>query len=171
MRKEGFDTRKYLEEQTKKFQDALDNKKDNPAFLEFGGKPFEDRHAERVMPGYDRECKAEILRETVKLADVVMVVNSLDILQQPDGRKPKGRIRGDSGLIYDEETIRLIGDAHKHQIPIDKVVMAVTPREMTSGNKRRIDKFRHDLEKMSVKLLTHFLIEGYPNPNILDNTA
>lgn len=171
MKKEGFDTRKYVDEQTKKFQNALDSEPNKPAFLEFGGKPFEDRHAERVMPGYDRECKAEILRETVKLSDVVMVVNSLDILVQPDGRKPKGRIRGDSGLIYDQETIRILGDAHKHQIPIDKVVIAVTPSEMTSENKRRIDKFRNDLEKMSVRLLTHFLIEQYPNPAIFDSKS
>lgn len=64
------------------------------------------------MPGYDSECKAEILRETVELAEVVMVVNSLDIFNKPDGRKPQGRIRGDSGLIYDRETIRLIDEAH-----------------------------------------------------------
>jgi uncharacterized protein (UPF0371 family) len=80
--------------------------------LEFGGKPFTDHHAARVMPGYDSECKAEILRETVELAEVVMVVNSLDIFNKPDGRKPQGRIRGDSGLIYDRETIRLIDEAH-----------------------------------------------------------
>jgi uncharacterized protein (UPF0371 family) len=73
--KEGFDTKKYLESQQKKFSDALKDDASRPAFLEFGGKPFSDHHAERVMPGYDPECKAEILRETVKIAEVVMVVN------------------------------------------------------------------------------------------------
>ena len=164
--KQGFNSPKYLESQTEKFYEALTSKPNKPAFLEFGGKPFDDRHAERVMPGYEADCKAEILREVVKLADVVMVVNSLDILSQPDGRKPKGRIRGDSGLIYDRETIRLIEEAHKKQIPIDKVVLAVTPREMTSGNKRRIDKFREDLHKINVNLLTNFGIEKYPNVEI-----
>ena len=46
--KEGFDTKKYLEKQTEKFQEALNERKGNPAFLEFGGKPFSDHHAERV---------------------------------------------------------------------------------------------------------------------------
>lgn len=169
MRKEGFDTQKYLDSQTEKFQKALTNEPDKPAFLEFGGKPFSDHHAQRVMPGYDAECKAEILRETVKLADVVMVVNSLDILKQPDGRKPQGRIRGDSGLIYDQETIRIIDDAHKRQIPIDKVVLAVTPREMTSENRKRIDKFRDDLGKIGAKLLVNYGVKDYPDPKIMEN--
>lgn len=164
--KPGFNTPKYLESQTEKFYEALTNQPDNPAFLEFGGKPFSDHHAERVMPGYEADCKAEILREVVKLADVVMVVNSLDILIQPDGRKPKGRIRGDSGLIYDRETIRLIEEAHKKQIPIDKAVLAVTPQEMTDDNRRRIDKFREDLRRINVTLLTNFGIEKYPGTEI-----
>jgi len=167
--KKGFDANKYLESQGEKFEKALTNEPDKPAFLEFGGKSFSDHHAERVMPGYDPECKAEILRETVKLADVVMVVNSLDILIQPDGRKLKGRIRGDSGLIYDQETIRLIEDAHKRQIPIDKVVLSVTPKEMSSENKRRIDKFRNDLIKLNVNLLTHFGIDNYPSAKIFED--
>lgn len=165
---EGFDPKRYLDKQQQEFAAALTKDSEKPAFLEFGGKPFFDHHAERVMPGYDAECKAEILQWTVTLADVVMVVNSLDILVQPDGRKPKGRIRGDSGLMYDKETTRLIDEAHKRQIPINKVVLAVTPREMSSENKRRIDKFRRDLEGRSVKLLTHFGIEGYPHENIFE---
>jgi len=169
MKKEGFDTKKYLEKQTEKFQEALGRGNGNPAFLEFGGKPFSDHHAERVLPGYDAECKAEILRETVKLADVVMVVNSLDILMYPDGRKPQGRIRGDSGLIYDQETIRIINEAHQRQIPIDKVVLAVTPNEMSSESKKRIDSFRKDLEKINVKLLTHYGIKDYPKPDIFNS--
>lgn len=168
MSKEGFSTKKYLDVQREKFTEALSKGSGKPAFLEFGGKPFSDHHAERVMPGYGPECKAEILREVVKLADVVMVVNSLDILMQPDGRKPQGRIRGDSGLIYDKETLRLLDDAHKRQIPINKVVLAVTPKEMTSENRKRIDAFRHDLQKMSVSLLTHFGIASYPDVQILE---
>lgn len=166
MSKEGFQAKKYLESQAEKFTQALDRKDGQPAFLEFGGKPFTDHHAERVMPGYDAECKAEILRETVKLADVVMVVNALDILVQPDGRKPHGRIRGDSGLMYDRETVRLVDGAHNRQIPIDKVVLAVTPEDMTSDNKRRIDEFRLDLEKLSVKLLIHRQVPRYPSADI-----
>lgn len=169
MGREGFDSKKYLDKQQQEFSAALAKGPGKPAFLEFGGKPFLDHHAERVMPGYDAECKAEILQWTVKLADVVMVVNSLDILEQPDGRKPYGRMRGDSGLMYDRETIRMIDEAHKRQIPIDKVILAVTPREMTSENRGRIDRFRRELESMSVKLLTHFGIEGYPSENIFES--
>jgi len=63
----------------------------------------------------------------------------------------------------------LIEDAHKKQIPIDKVVLAVMPKEMTSENKRRIDKFRDDLRKISVNLLIHFSVDNYPSTKIFEN--
>lgn len=171
MKESGFNTQMYLEKQGEKIQEALTSNPNKPSFLEFGGKPFTDHHAARVMPGYDSECKAEILRETVKLAEIVMVVNSLDVLSKPDGRKPQGRIRGDSGLVYDGETIRLIDEADKNNIPIKKVVLAIMPQQVDYKSAKRIDGFRCDLEKMDVKLLTHFGISGYPNPDIFTNNS
>lgn len=169
--KEGFNTKKYLKAQEIKFEEALNHDADKPVFIEFGGKPFSDHHAERVMPGYEADCKAEILRETVKLSEIVMVVNSLDILMPPDGRTLKGRIRGDTGLIYDKETIRMIENAHNHKIPIDKVVLAVTPENVSSENKEIIDIFKIDLEKVGAKLLINYGIENYPNPKIFEGAT
>lgn len=166
MKEVGFDTQRYLERQGERIYEAMTGKPNQPSFLEFGGKPFTDHHAARVMPGYDSECKAEILRNTVELAEVVMVVNSLDIFDRPDGRKPKGRIRGDSGLIYDQETIRLIDEAHKKHIPIEKVVLAIMPQQIDDKSADQVAKFDYDLKRIGVKLLTHFSIEGYPNPDI-----
>ncbi len=168
MNEQGFDSEKYLEEQTNAFQEALSRDEDKPVFMEFGGKPFHDHHAERVLPGYDSETKAEILKETVKLAEVVVAVNSLDLLKRPDGRTLRGRIRGDYQLDYDQETLRLIDEAHKKQIPIDKVVLAVTPREMSTANKKLIDKFRSELEQRSTGLYVHHQIKDYPDPKVLE---
>lgn len=167
--KEGFNTKKYLEAQEIKFEEALNHDPDKPVFIEFGGKPFSDHHAERVLPGYEADCKAEILRETIKLSEIVMVVNSLDILMQPDGRTLKGRIRGDTGLVYDKETIRMIENAHDHKIPIDKVVLAVTPGNVSLENKEIIDLFKTDLEKVGAKLLINYGIKNYPNPKIFES--
>ena len=169
-KKPGFHATEYLRRQAEKFYEAFSQTDGKPVFLEFGGKPFSDYHAERVLPGYDPECKAEILRETIKLADVVMVVNALDILSEPDGRKPKGRTRGDSGLLYDAETIRIILDARKRQIPIDKVVLGVTPREITSQNKKKIDAFRKNLRQIGATLHIHYKVDNYPSTDIFEDT-
>jgi|GEM_PF-974158 len=169
--KEAFDNKKYLREQQDRFEKVLKDDSERPKFVEFGGKPFSDHHAERVLPGYDPEAKAEILKEMVKLGEVVMVVNALDMLVPTDGRTLKQRIRGDSQLFYDKETLRMIADAHRRHIPIHKAVMAVTPREMTDENRRIVDSFRKDLERMDVRLYTHYKVEGYPNESILDREA
>lgn len=165
---EAFNNKKYLEEQRAAFQKALDRDTESSVFLEFGGKPLSDHHAERVLPGYEADSKAEILRETVKLAEVVMVVNALDILLRPDGRTLRGRIRGDTQLFYDQETLRLLKDAHKRQIPINKVVMAVTPPQLSSENARRTDVFREELRRMDIQLLTHYEIKGYPDESAIE---
>ena len=82
--KPGFDSEKYLKAQKAAFDRVLSRDQNNPAFVEFGGKSFQDRHTERVLPGYDTEAKAEILREVVKFAEAIVVVNALDILARPD---------------------------------------------------------------------------------------
>jgi uncharacterized protein (UPF0371 family) len=172
MRKNGtkaFNTKAYLEKQQQAFQEALTRDPEKPVFIEFGGKPFSDHHAERVLPGYDAECKAEILRETVKVAEVVMVVNALDILRRPDGRTLRGRMRGDTNLFYDNETLRLLQDAHNRNIPIQKVVMSVTPSSMSSDNQKRVDRFRESLKLMDVSLLLHNKIENYPDTSIFES--
>src|SRR3989344_4301715 len=169
--KDAFDNRKYLKTQQDAFEKALKRDAGKPTFVEFGGKPFTDRHAERVLPGYEADAKAEILKEAVKLADVVMVVNALDILLQPDGRTLRGRIRGYTNLFYDDETVRLLKDAHGRNLPISKVVLSVTPRSMSSENKVRVERFRSELERMGVSLHTHYQISGYPNPLSLDSGA
>jgi uncharacterized protein (UPF0371 family) len=97
-----------------------------------------------------------------------MVVNALDILLQPNGRTLRGRIRGDTGLPYDEETLRLLRDAHTRDIPLRKVVMAVTPHVLSVENQARIHEFRSSLQKEGAKLLVHAKLDGYPDPASVD---
>lgn len=165
---EAFDNKKYLQAQQEAFEKALTRDSNRSVFLEFGGKPFSDKHAERVLPGYEADAKAEILRETIKLADIVMVVNALDILQRPDGRTLRGRIRGDTQLTYDKETIRMLKDAHARKIPITKVVMAVTPGNLSDGNLKLIQKFRGELEDIGVRFIVHNKLDGYPDPSTVN---
>ncbi len=161
--REAFNNKKYLQAQHNAFGRALRRTDERPVFIEFGGKPFGDQHAERVLPGYERDSKAELLREVTKMSEVVMVVNALDILLQPNGRTLRGRIRGDTGLPYEEETVRLLRDAHARDIPLRKVVVAVTPRMLSAENQARIHEFRSSVQKEGAKLLVHSKLDGYPD--------
>ena len=162
----SFDTRAYTNAQTRHIQEKITSY-DGPGYIEFGGKPFGDIHAARVLPGYNQNCKADILRALGIVATIVMVVNARDILPEPVGRYPHGRIRGDSGLRYQHETIRLIREALTFGIRVDAAVLAVTPRILDDEDHMRIEDFRASLMCEVIQLHRNFEIAGYPAPSIL----
>ena len=51
--KKGFDSREYTRRQTSQILERI-SRFDNKLYLEFGGKIFDDFHAARVLPGFDR---------------------------------------------------------------------------------------------------------------------
>lgn len=89
------------------------------------------------------------------------------MLAQTEGRFEEES--GDTGLFYEKETLRLVDNAHSRQIPIRKLVMAVTPSTLSSENRRLVDAFRLDLKRRGVTLLTHYKIEGYPDASIFND--
>lgn len=169
----AFDNKLYLQEQVTAFQQRLDESPDSQAIIEFGGKPFGDHHAGRVLPGYDPDSKASILSRLSSEADasIVMVVNARDVLEAPYGRTSHGRIRGDSGLRYDHETVRLIEEAVTgKEIPIDSVVMAVTPHNYDEIAAEKIDEFATNLQdKTGLILRNHYEVPDYPDPESVVN--
>lgn len=132
----GFSTERYYDAQIEAFEDHL--RAGTEQVIEFGGKPFGDYHASRVLPGYDPDIKAAILqqlRATLEPVKLVMAVHAKDILGAPDGRQPAQRIRGDSGLRYDNEVLRLIDQAAgTFGLDIDGVVITAVPSEMSTQN-------------------------------------
>lgn len=163
----GFDTQRYVESQVQYIRTRILEHQDCQTFIEFGGKPFGDHHAERVLPGYDPNCKAEILAQLMPLAKIVMVVNAKDILLPENGRTLQGRIRGDSGLRYAEETIRLVKQARELGLNIDAVVLSVTPLYQTQIDKHIIAKFEEDLGKIGLNLYKQYEAPDYPDPQVL----
>lgn len=123
-------------------------------------------HAARVLPGYDKDCKAQILHRLDIVAKIVIVINAKDILAEPTGRYPNGRIRGDSGLRYQHETIRMIREAYGFGIHIDTAILAVTPRTLREEDRKRIESFRASLAYEGIQLCRHFEIARYPDPSI-----
>lgn len=134
--------------------------------IEFGGKPFGDHHVERVLPGYDPDIKARILQDlSVDLGSVsiAMTVNAKDILHAPDGRRVRQRIRGDSGLRYDDEAIRLARQARdEFNIPVDRVVLAALPQVLSAQNEDYIANYKQRLVTEGLGVRSIRAIAGYP---------
>ena len=80
MGKVGFDNKKYIEEQTKYILERI-NKKNSPRlYLESGGKLVHDRHAARVLPGFDENSKINLLKEMKDKAEIIICIYSGDII-------------------------------------------------------------------------------------------
>ena len=96
--KTGFDNQKYLKMQSEHIRDRI-SKFDNKLYLEFGGKLFDDYHASRVLPGFEPDSKLRMLMQLSDQAEIVIVISAADI--------DKNKMRGDLGITYDEDVLRL----------------------------------------------------------------
>ncbi len=162
----GFDSHKYLDAQIQHIHDRM-AAFDGPTIMEFGGKPFGDHHAERVLPGYEADCKATILSYLMPVGKIAMAVNARDILMPEHGRKPVGRYRGDSGLRYDDETVRLILKARTFGFTVDDVVVTITPTNLSDEDKRIFRTFDETLAFEGVRVQYQDEIFGYPSESVL----
>ena len=99
MQKTGFDNDRYLTLQSERIKERI-AKFGGKLYLEFGGKLFDDFHASRVLPGFQPDSKIRMLMQLKDEAEIVLVVNAYDI--------EKNKVRGDLGITYDQDTLRLI---------------------------------------------------------------
>ena len=89
MQRKGFDSEKYIEEQSKYILERINQGDSARLYLEFGGKLVHDKHAMRVLPGFDENAKIKLLERLKDQASVKIV---------PDIRK-KIRPRSSSAFI------------------------------------------------------------------------
>ena len=110
----GFDNDKYLKLQSQKIKEriALFGGK---LYLEFGGKLFDDFHASRVLPGFAPDSKIKMLIELREVAEIIISINTADI--------EKNKIRGDLGITYDLDVLRLIDAFRGYGLYVGSVVM------------------------------------------------
>ena len=99
MKKIGFDNDQYVKTQSEHILKRI-AKFDNKLYLEFGGKLFDDYHASRVLPGFAPDSKVKMLMQLKDQAEIVIVINAADI--------EKNKVRGDLGITYDLDVLRLI---------------------------------------------------------------
>ena len=147
----GFDHKKYLEEQSKYILERVNNF--DKLYLEFGGKLIGDLHAKRILPGFDENAKIKVLQHMKESVEVVICVYAGDI--------ERNKIRGDYGITYDMEVLRLIDDLRSYELDVNSVV--ITRFEGQPATTVFINK----LERMGIKVYKHAPTKGYgANPYI-----
>ncbi len=144
----GFDNDKYIELQSDRIQERISSF-GGKLYLEFGGKLFDDYHASRVLPGFRPDSKIRMLLKMKDDAEVIIVVSAASIEQN--------KIRGDLGISYDMDTLRMI-DAFNE---IGLLVGGVVITQYT--NQPSVDLFIKRLENLGIKVYRHYPIEGYPS--------
>ena len=95
----GFDNEKYLEMQSEHIRARI-GQFGGKLYLEFGGKLFDDHHASRVLPGFHPDSKIRMLMQLRDQVEIVVAVSAMDI--------EKSKVRGDLGITYGTDTLRLI---------------------------------------------------------------
>ena len=148
MKKPGFDHEKYLKMQSEHIKERIGNF-GGKLYLEFGGKLFDDFHASRVLPGFRPDSKIQMLKELKDDAEIVIVINSNDI--------EKNKVRGDLGITYDLDTLRLIDAFRGFGLYVGSVVLT-----QYSADNASADSFAKRLDKLGVKVYHHYNIPGYP---------
>ena len=146
--KTGFDNAKYLKIQSEQIKKRIEQFGDK-LYLEFGGKLFDDNHASRVLPGFKPDSKLDMLKQLKDEAEIIIVISSKDI--------EKNKVRGDLGITYDEDVLRLKGEFEKVGFYVSGVVMTHYNGQSSA------DAYRQRLERKGIKVYYHYTIEGYPN--------
>ncbi len=148
MTKIGFDNEKYLQMQSEHIKERI-AKFGGKLYLEFGGKLFDDFHASRVLPGFAPDSKIKMLEQLKDEAEVVIVINAADI--------EKNKIRGDLGITYDLDVLRLIDAFRNIDLYVGSVIMTRYQSQPAA------DAFCKRLDSLGIKVYKHYSIEGYPS--------
>ncbi len=144
----GFDDRKYLTMQSAHIRERIAHF-GGKLYLEFGGKLFDDHHASRVLPGFQPDSKLQMLLQLREEAEIVIVINAADI--------EKNKVRGDLGITYDADVIRLLQAFTKIGLYVSSVVLTRYDKQPSA------DAFQNRLEALGVKVYHHYCIKGYPS--------
>lgn len=144
--KTGFDNKKYLKIQSKKIKERF--KKFDKLYLEIGGKLFDDTHAARVLPGFERDSKIKMFQELKDDLEIIFCINAKDI--------EKNKTRAEYGITYDNEIIRLINNSQQLGFSVNSVVITLYQ------NQSSVDKFIKRLNRQGIKTYIHTFTKGYP---------
>ncbi len=144
----GFDNEKYLEMQSSQIRERI-RQFGGKLYLEFGGKLFDDYHASRVLPGFEPDSKIKMLQQLKDQAEIVIAINASDI--------EKNKVRGDLGITYDMDVLRLIDAFREIGLTVGSVVLTRYAAQPSA------EHFQKRLEDLGIKVFRHYSIPGYPS--------
>ncbi len=144
----AFDNEKYLQTQSAHIRDRL-AQFGGKLYLEFGGKLYDDYHAARVLPGFEPDSKLKMLLQMKDQVEMVIAINAADI--------EKNKIRGDLGITYDRDVIRLIDIFRSFGLYVSSVVLT------RYANQPGARAFQSRLEGLGLRVYHHYAIDGYPS--------
>lgn len=145
--KHGFDNDKYLRIQSEHISERV-AQFGNKLYLELGGKLFDDYHASRVLPGFEPDSKLKMLSKLSDRIEIVIVISATDI--------EKNKVRGDLGITYDMDVLRLRKEFQNRGFMVGSVVITHYNGQSSA------DAFRAKLERMGIRTYYHYMIDGYP---------
>ncbi len=143
----GFDNDKYLSMQSEHIRDRIATFGDK-LYLEFGGKLFDDYHASRVLPGFEPDSKLQMLLQLKDQAEIVVVISAEDI--------ESNKIRGDYGITYDMDVLRLIDAFRSVGLFVGSVCLT------KFADQPAAESFEKRLAELNIKSYRHYKIPGYP---------
>ena len=144
----GFDNEKYLQLQAEHIT-ARRAQFGGKLYLEFGGKLFDDYHASRVLPGFRPDSKIRMLQTLKDDVEIVVAICAGDI--------EKNKMRGDLGISYDTDVLRLIDVFRGLGFYVGSVVITQYAGQPAA------DAFIKRLGALGVKSYKHYPIAGYPS--------
>ncbi len=148
MAKIGFDNNEYIRLQSQNIRDRIDMF-GGKLYMEFGGKLFDDFHASRVLPGFKPDSKVRMLLELKDDAEIIIAINA-DAIE-------KNKRRGDLGITYDLDTLRLIDALRGIGLYVGSVVIT-----RFTGQPLAI-AFENRLKSLGIKTYRHYPIKDYPS--------
>ena len=144
----AFDNEMYIKTQSAHIRSRIEQF-GGKLYLEFGGKLYDDHHASRVLPGFRPDSKLQMLLQLKDKVEMVIAISAGDI--------EKNKIRGDLGITYDSDVIRLIDIFRDFGLYVSSVVLT---RYFETDLTRA---FQARLESKGVRVYHHYDIPGYPS--------
>ena len=148
MGRTGFDNEKYLKIQSEHIKERI-NQFGGKLYLEFGGKLFDDYHASRVLPGFSPDSKIKMLKQLRDQTEIIIAINAGDI--------EKNKVRGDLGITYDMDLLRLVDAFTNNGLKVGSVVLTQFTEQSSAV------KYEKKLKSLGVKVYRHYVIPGYPS--------
>ena len=146
--KTGYDNEKYIRTQSAHIRERI-AKFGGKLYLEFGGKLYDDYHASRVLPGFAPDSKIRMLQQLREDVEILVAICAADI--------EKNKVRGDLGIPYEEDVLRLIDVFRGMGLYVGSVVLTQYNAQPAA------EAFQKRLESLGVKVFRHYTIPGYPS--------